>query len=209
MRKQFSVLPFIFSIILSCSFRTTEMETPKDQKQILDIYFQSYKNSEFYQENGNILVLSDESFSLNKNFVPSIVDKINKYEKYSKLCDQVKDSNSSACGKKTELQKFKNVFSIKELDNFRKLKNVQMQIDYSQLLNEQNIQVVDSSEFFKTKFNNNGVYINKLEFRGPFFTNDKSKALLEVYYHNATVNTTFLVFNKKNDGWIMIGNVKF
>lgn len=53
------------------------------------------------------------------------------------------------------------------------------------------------------------MYANKLEFHGPFFSQDKSKALLEVYDHADTVSIQFIIFSKRENVWTLVGNVRF
>lgn len=211
MKKEVSFITIICIIVLSCSFRSADVNPPTDEKQIIDLYLQAYRNSEFYTDNGAILVLKGNNGSLNKDFVKYIVDKMNKYEKYKKLCEQSEPSRKAgACLFKTNLEKFKNIVTAKELDFFKTYQSKPIPMDYFPLLSgDKQVLVVDSLRFFKTKFDNRGVYINRLQFRGPFFSKDKSKALLEVYDYNSTVYTNYMVFDKKKGEWEMVGNVKF
>lgn len=205
---KYTFFKLITVMILVSSFINAPQKTTLDQEQILNLYLKKYQENSFYRDNGDILIIDKSQKKLRKEFLANIVDKMNQYKRLKKLCtDNPKNEN---CGLMPTYAMFDNFLNDAELDYFKEYQMKSNTEDYSIFFkNNSKVKVVDSASFYSRAFNDNGVFFNRLSFKGPFFSKDTTKALLEVYDCKETAACYFMVFKKVKKQWVMLGNVKF
>ena len=202
-------------IIVSLGFKSQN----NDDDKIISLFLKSYlTDDKFSVKKDTIFILNKNISSLQSVFIPKLKDKIRKYQKLSDNCEQLSTSKNdslirlkklSPCETKKLYEKFNKTFSIKELDFLKKYELTKSETIYKTGIHNSRVKFLDSLDFYNKKvinFNENNF---KLEFRGPFYDENKTKALLEAYEHYNGGTTFFLIFIKKNGEWKMIGNVNF
>ena len=183
--------------------------------EILDTFLKFYiAKNEVESEKDTLFLLNKNTFSLQKSFIPQINQKMSKYKLFSKNCEsklnQITDTLAiNDCLNKRKYEIYNNLITLEDSKYLNKFVSQKQQMTYDLKNLNKKIILLDSLSFAKKQILNFRSNNYKIEFRGPFYTQNRKTALLEVYKHSFDGGVLFLVFKKENENWKMMGNVKF
>jgi hypothetical protein len=197
---------FFFFFFFTHLVESQEVRDTLEFKKVIDEVINDIDNKFNIIKPYDLYMLDESLYKLNPNFISRIRAAMLKYS-------ELKPSSDSLVNLKYKLnssrKKFKNFLTNDELNYFYNYENSNKTIDYKNFIDNKKVYFLDSLSFFNKNILDFGeVFRLKIILKGPFLSDDNTKALVEIYkVHDST--TLFLIYVKKENEWEMFGNVNF